>query len=384
MVSFAASAQSTLGVEWELALIDATTGELVQRAPEVLARLEAEHPDLLQASSERAHITGEYLQNTLEVVTGVCTTVAQAMAQLRDIVTVLEPIIEDMGVELYAAGTHPFSLAKDQPLTDKERYYRVLDRSQYWGQQMVIYGVHVHVGVAAREHVLPLIDIFTNYCPHFIALSASSPFWEGVDTGYDSQRTMIYQQLPTNGLPFHFDSWDEYSDYLDSLVATGVISDSSEDRWDVRPVPRYGTIEMRYCDGMASLADISAIVALTQCLVHERVQRLKSGENFEPLAPWHAQENKWRAARFGLDAQIIVSNGTAPQQVSLRENLRELVEQLAPTARDLDCEMELKHVLSILERGNAAHRARQLAESGASLAEIALDCAAQTRTAPLR
>lgn len=220
MIDFATSPQSTLGVEWEIALIDRESGALTQRASEVLSILRERRPELLEPASDRAHVTGEFLENTVEVVTGICRTVAEACRQLQDLTDTLRDITDDLGIEFYPAGTHPFSHWADQPVVAKERYQRVVERAQYWGRHMVIYGVHVHVGVDSRDKVLPLIDALTNYGPHLLALSCSSPYWDGVDTGYASHRTQLYQQLPTNGLPFHFDTWEQYSEYLESLVAT--------------------------------------------------------------------------------------------------------------------------------------------------------------------
>lgn len=382
MIDFATSPQSTLGVEWEIALIDRESGALTQHASEVLSILRERRPELLEPASDRAHVTGEFLENTVEVVTGICRTVAEACRQLQDLTDTLRDITDELGIEFYPAGTHPFSHWADQPVVAKERYQRVVERTQYWGRHMVIYGVHVHVGVDSRDKVLPLIDALTNYGPHLLALSCSSPYWDGVDTGYASHRTQLYQQLPTNGLPFHFDTWEQYSEYLESLVATDVINDPSEDRWDVRPVPRYGTIEMRYCDGLASLPDVAAIVAFTQCLVEYFSRQIEAGESVEVLAPWHAQENKWRVARYGLDAKIVVSN--APVQRTLREDFELLLPELEPVARDLDCEVELAQVRRILAEGTGADRQRAVFEKTGSLREVALDVAAQSRARALR
>ena len=214
----------------------------------------------------------------------------------------------------HPAGTHPFSRWAEQPVVAKERYRRVVERAQYWGRHMVIFGVHVHVGVDSRDKVLPLIDALTNYGPHLLALSCSSPYWESIDTGYASHRTQLYQQLPTNGLPFHFDTWEQYCEYLNSLVATDVINDPSEDRWDVRPVPRYGTVEMRYCDGMASLPDIAAIVAFTQCLVEYFSRRIEAGNKPEVLAPGTHRRisGAWLATAWRPKSWSLTSRYSAP------------------------------------------------------------------------
>ena len=247
---------------------------------------------------------------------------------------------------------------------------------------MVIFGVHVHVGVDSRDKVLPLVDALTNYCAHLLGLSVSSPYWDSVDTGYGSHRTMLYQQLPSNGLPFHFENWQEYSDYLHALVKTGAILEVSEDRWDVRPVPRYGTLEMRYCDGLPSIRDVAAVTALTQCLVEFFSRKIEAGEKIEVLNPWHAQENKWRAARYGLDTEIIVSN--EPQVRPLREDIELLVTQLEDVARDLDCLPELQHVRNMLAEGTGADRQRAIYEKTGSFHEVIRDVALQSRARPIR
>ena len=162
MIDFATSPQSTLGVEWEIALIDRESGALTQRASEVLSILRERRPELLEPASDRAHVTGEFLENTIEVITGVCTTVAQACRQLQELTDTIREITDGLGIEFYPAGTHPFSRWSEQPVVAKERYRRVVERAQYWGRHMVIYGVHVHVGVDSRDKVLPLIDALTN------------------------------------------------------------------------------------------------------------------------------------------------------------------------------------------------------------------------------
>ncbi|WP_035783102.1 glutamate--cysteine ligase, partial [Arthrobacter sp. H14] len=304
-IDFASSAQSTLGVEWELALVDGESGELVSAADEVLRGVRQKHPEL-QDDDEHPHIKQELLANTIELVTGICTTVAEAKADLTRSMDAVREVTEPLGVELFCAGSHPFSAVKAQAITDKARYATLIDRTQWWGRQMVIYGVHVHVGLDKRSKALPVLDGLINYFPHFQALSASSPFWDGEDTGYASQRALMFQQLPTAGLPFQFATWEEYEQYVADMFTTGVIDVANEIRWDVRPVPNLGTIEMRICDGLSTLEEVGAIAALTQCLVDDFSTRLDNGGTIETMPPWHVQENKWRAARYGLDAIIIL------------------------------------------------------------------------------
>ena len=379
-IDFASSRQSTLGVEWELALVDAETGELASVAGEVLRGVAARHPELNE-DDEHPHIKQELLLNTVELVTGICTTVAEAKADLESSLAALREVTDPMGVEVFCAGSHPFSPPQLQPVTDKERYAKLIDRTQWWGRQMVIYGVHVHVGLDSRDKVLPVLDGLVNYFPHFQALSASSPFWGGEDTGYASQRALMFQQLPTAGLPFQFGSWSEYESYVQDMFTTGVIDALSEIRWDIRPVPNLGTIEMRICDGLATLEEVGAVAALTQCLVHEFSTILDNGGTIPTMPPWHVQENKWRAARYGLDAIIILDADGNEQLVT--DHLRETLARLAPVAEKLGCAAELADVEKIIDRGAGYQRQRRVAaEHGGDLRAVVLDLVKQMRQGP--
>ncbi len=379
-IDFASSKQSTLGVEWELALVDAETGELASVANEVLRGVAARHPELNE-DDEHPHIKQELLLNTVELVTGVCTTVAQAKQDLAGSLAAVREVTDPMGVEVFCAGSHPFSPPQLQPVTDKERYAKLIDRTQWWGRQMVIYGVHVHVGLDSRDKVLPVLDGLVNYFPHFQALSASSPFWGGEDTGYASHRALMFQQLPTAGLPFQFRSWEDYESYVQDMFTTGVIDTLSEIRWDIRPVPNLGTIEMRICDGLASLEEVGAIAALTQCLVDEFSTILDAGGTIPTMQPWHVQENKWRAARYGLDAIIILDAEGNEQLVT--DHLRETLRRLEPVAAKLGCSAELADVEKIMRRGAGYQRQRRVAaEHGGDLRAVVLDLVQQMRNGP--
>ncbi|WP_139004685.1 glutamate--cysteine ligase [Arthrobacter crystallopoietes] len=377
-IEFAPSAQSTLGVEWELALVDGQSGELVSAASEVLRNVAAGHPEL-KDDDEHPHIKQELLLNTVELVTGICTSVEQAKGELSDALTAVRDVTDPMGVELFCAGSHPFAAPRSQPVTDKERYAKLIDRTQWWGQQMVIYGVHVHVGLDHRDKALPVLDGLVNYFPHFQALSASSPFWGGEDTGYASQRALMFQQLPTAGLPFQFPAWANYEDYVQDMFNTGVIDTLSEIRWDVRPVPALGTIEMRICDGMSSLQDVGAIAALTQCLVDEFSTVLDDGWAIPTMPPWHVQENKWRAARYGMEA-IVILDGAGKEKL-VTEHLREdVLNRLEPVAKKLGCSNELADVEKIIERGAGYQRQRRIAaENDGDLRAVVLDVVRQMR-----
>ncbi|MDF2050871.1 MULTISPECIES: glutamate--cysteine ligase [unclassified Arthrobacter] len=379
-IDFASSRQSTLGVEWELALVDGSTGELASVANEVLRGVASRHPELNE-DDEHPHIKQELLLNTVELVTGICETAAEAKEDLSRSLAAVREITDPMGVELFCAGSHPFSPPQLQPVTDKARYAKLIDRTQWWGRQMVIYGVHVHVGLDRREKALPVLDGLVNYFPHFQALSASSPFWGGEDTGYASQRALMFQQLPTAGLPFQFQSWAEYESYVQDMFTTGVIDTLSEIRWDIRPVPNLGTIEMRICDGLATLEEVGAIAALTQCLVDEFSTTLDNGGTIPTMPPWHIQENKWRAARYGMDAIIILDAAGKEQLVT--DHLLETLNRLEPVAAKLGCADELADVEKIIRRGAGYQRQRKVAaEHGGDLQAVVLDLVKQMRNGP--
>ena len=376
-IDFEISDNSTLGVEWEVALVDRDSGELAQRAQEVLEAVVSEYPELGE-EGDHPQVTGEFLQNTVEMVTGVCQNVPEALAHLSETQDRIREVTDPRGLEIFAAGTHPFSDWADQPVVDAERYYKVLDRAQYWGRQMVIFGLHVHVGVDHRDKALPVLDGLMNYYPHLLALSANSPYWCGHDTGYASQRAQLFQQLSTAGLPFHFDSWDDYEAYVADLIATDVIEETSENRWDIRPVPRFGTVEMRVCDGPSNLREVGALTALTQCLVESFSRTLDQGGSIPVMPPWHHQENKWRAARYGLDAVVI--KDAQNHQTPLTEDLTDVLNRLEPLAAELGCAQELAYVETMMSGEAGYLRQRRIAqENGGDLRAVVRDIVAQNR-----
>ena len=376
-IDFEISDNSTLGVEWEVALVDRDSGELAQRAQEVLEAVVSEYPELGE-EGDHPQVTGEFLQNTVEMVTGVCQNVPEALEHLSQTQDRIREVTDPRGLEIFAAGTHPFSDWADQPVVDAERYYKVLDRAQYWGRQMVIFGLHVHVGVDHRDKALPVLDGLMNYYPHLLALSANSPYWCGHDTGYASQRAQLFQQLSTAGLPFHFDSWDEYEAYVADLIATDVIEETSENRWDIRPVPRFGTVEMRVCDGPSNLREVGALTALTQCLVESFSRTLDQGGSIPVMPPWHHQENKWRAARYGLDAVVI--QDAKNHQTPLTEDLTDVLNRLEPLAAELGCAQELAYVGTMMSGEAGYLRQRRIAqENGGDLRAVVRDIVAQNR-----
>jgi glutamate---cysteine ligase / carboxylate-amine ligase len=348
-IDFAGSYRPTVGVEWEFALVDAQTRDLSNEAAAVIAEL-----------GENPHVHKELLRNTIEIVTGISDNAGHAMGDLATTLRAVRKVVRSRGMELFCAGTHPFGEWSAAQLTDAPRYAELIKRTQWWGRQMVIWGVHVHVGVSSAHKVMPIITSLLNHYPHLLALSASSPWWGGHDTGYASNRAMMFQQLPTAGLPFQFQSWPEFEGFVADQKKTGIIDHINEIRWDIRPSPHLGTIEIRIFDGVSNIRELGALVALTHCLVVDLDRRLDAGEALPSMPPWHVQENKWRAARYGLDAVIILDSDSNERLVT--DDLDELLNRLEPVARSLDCADELASVADIPRLGASYQRQRRVAE----------------------
>ncbi|MEV0947946.1 glutamate--cysteine ligase [Rhodococcus sp. NPDC049939] len=363
VVPFPGSPRPTLGVEWEIALVDRVTRDLSNTAAEVFAAM----ADL--AGPEGPRINKELLRNTVELVTGVHSTVAEAMDDLGESLDLLRRAADPHGVDLICAGTHPFARWSSQLVTRTPDYDELIERTQWWGRQMLIWGVHVHVGVSSPLKVFPILNALLQRYPHLLALSASSPMWGGVDTGYASNRALMFQQLPTAGLPYQFANWAQYEDFIHDQMKTGVITKIGGMHWDIRPAPRWGTIEVRVFDGISTRAELSSLVALVHCLIVDLDRRFEAGERLPNLQPWHVKENKWRAARYGLEAEIILDEDSNERLVT--DDLNDLLEKLAPTAARLGCEDELATVAEIPRRGASYQRQRRVAaETGGDLSAV--------------
>ncbi|WKD58674.1 glutamate--cysteine ligase [Corynebacterium caspium] len=373
-IDFQRSPQPTLGVEWEIALVDPETRDLSPRAAEVIAEIARTNPEV--------RLEKEFLQNTVELVTGICSSVPQAVGELRHAIEVLNPVVAGMGLRLWASGSHPFSDFRDNPVSEKGAYNEIISRTQYWGNQMLIWGIHVHVGISHESRVWPLINALMTYYPHLLALTASSPAWHGTDTGYASNRTMLYQQLPTAGTPPELHSWQDWESYMHDQSVSGVINHTGSMHLDIRPAAQWGTIEIRVSDATSNLHELAAAVALTHCLVVHFDRMLDRGEILPTLQPWHIAENKWRAARYGMDALVITSRNT--DEAWVRDELRQLVDSFTDLATELGCAAELRGVLDIVENGAAYERQRaRFQATGQWSAAVDLACAEMEQQAPI-
>lgn len=353
-IDFTAAERSRIGLEWEVACVDRRSGELSPAAPEILAKV--------GPAQGFPHVTGELLTNTVELVTAPHRVVTDAVEELSRLAHTVIDIAEPLGVEVISSGTHPFSQWFAQQVTPGNHRYEVLiDRTQWWGRQMMIWGVHIHVGIERRDKVLPILNGLLNYLPHFQALSASSPFWAGEITGYASNRALMFQQLPTAGLPPQFDDWADYERLVADLLHIGVIEGFGDLRWDIRPSPKWGTVELRVFDGVSTAYEIGAIAAFAQALVEHFSRELDAGRSIPVFPAWFHRENKWRAARYGIDAIVVVS--PAGDERLVTDDLLELIGTLAPIAADLGSLEELHRVQTIIDRGPSYRRQLRVAEA---------------------
>lgn len=366
-IDFARSETATIGVEWELALVERDGLGLSSRAPELVASLD---PEL------RGSIRGEYLASMVELVTGVHDRVDDAVAELRSLLGRVLEAADRLELEVLATGTHPFTRGEDVPVVERAVYETVRERNAWWGRRMTICGTHVHFGLAERDAALPLVSGLADAAPLLIALSASSAFYEGEDTGFASQRTMLFQQLATNGLPPQLPDWPAFEARVAELAAAGIAATAHEIRWDVRPAPAFGTVETRVADASPTLAEVGCLVAWNACLAAELIEALERGERPRPLPRWARSENKWRAARYGLEAELITADGLAP----LRDELERGLDRLAPIAERLGCEHELGFARTLLRTGTSADRQREVASrAGGDLRAVVAQAAAETR-----
>jgi carboxylate-amine ligase len=323
-------------------------------------------------------IKHELMESNLELITGVCETVAEARVDLETTLGDVVPVAAGLGLALCCAGTHPFSDWADQRITRDERYERLVEEMAWPARRLNIFGIHCHVGVRSAEKAISIANAASAYIPHLLALSASSPYWMGKDSGLASIRSKVFEALPTAGLPQQMADWPEFEAFMTTLIRAGTISSIREVWWDIRPHPNFGTVELRICDGIPTLSEIITVAAISQCLVEWLDTLIDRGYTLPWPRAWVVRENKWRAARRGIDAEIILdeSGKVAP----LRVVLADLVEELSPMAKRLKCTDELAGAGRILDHGPSYLRQRRLVAAGASLPEVVASLVEELRT----
>jgi carboxylate-amine ligase len=344
-IEFTSNSEPTLGIEVELALVDANSMALSNSIERVLAKIPREFS---------GSIKPELMQSYVEINTGVCRTVAEAEADLREKIALLEGVTDKLGLRLYWSGTHPFSHWRDQRVTPNDRYQLLVELLQDMARQLVCFGLHVHVGVNSGDKAVMICDRIMRHLPTLLALSSNSPWWENRVSGLCSHRAKIMEGLPTAGLPPLMRNWSEYVWLVNHMIDTGFINTIREIWWDVRPHHNFGTVEVRVCDMPGSLNDTLAIAALIQCLVKALSDEIDQGAYQHDSHPMMVQQNKWRATRYGNQARLVDSYTF--RGASVAQTVEQLAKNLRPTAEELDCEEHLNHCLQMANTPSAAQQ----------------------------
>jgi carboxylate-amine ligase len=360
----------TLGVEEEYMLLDGETFDLVQHIETVLA---AVHGHELE---ER--VNAELMQSVLEIATPVCRTPSAIESQLRKIRGYVGDVAGAQGMRVGSAGTHPFSLFERQRITARDRYRNLVDQLQYVARRELIFGMHVHVAVDDPEKAIQVVNGLLAHLGELLALSASSPFWRGEPTGLSSSRQMVFAAFPRSGPPPRFQNYDDYANVVGQLERTGCIADYTHIWWDIRLHPRLGTIEIRICDATTRLEDVVAITAYCQALVKYYCEQFERGETIPSYHRILTTENKWLAARYGLEAPLMDLATGRRNRAPVAQLIRRTLKRIEPHARDLGADAELGGVREILSRGNGADRQLRVFNANRDIVEVVAEIANAT------
>ena len=370
---FGQSDPYTLGVEEEYMLLDAETFDLVQHIDTVLAAVEGHELE--------SRINPELMQSVLEIATPVCRTAADVAKELRTLRGYVTEVAAKKGLRVGSAGTHPFSLFERQRITARDRYRNLVDQLQYVARRELIFGMHVHVAVDDAEKAIQIVNGLLVELPTLLALSASSPFWRGEPTGLASSRQMVFAAFPRSGPPPRFRDYGDYAEVVGQLEKTGCIADYTHIWWDLRLHPKWGTVEIRICDAVTSLEDAVAIAAYCQALVKLYSEMYDRKEQIPSFHRILTTENKWLAARYGLEAPVMDLLTGRRNRVPVAQLIRRRLRDLVPHARELGAERELEGVREILARGNGSDRQLRVFNANRDIAEVVREIAAATEVA---
>jgi glutamate---cysteine ligase / carboxylate-amine ligase len=364
---FGSGPQFTVGVEEEYMLLAADGFELVSGVEALL--------DEAAAAGLADQLKPELMQCVLESGTAVCENVPQADAELRSLRRWVAEAAQSHDMRLGASGTHPFSLYEKQKITARDRYRQLVEMLQYIARRELVFGMHVHVAVPSPEACLAAMEGVLIELPVLLALSANSPFWRGEISGLHSTRSAVFAAFPRSGLPPRFETYADYADAVGYMESTGSIGDYTHLWWDVRPHPRFGTLEIRVMDVQTRVEDAIALAAYVQCLVKLLVDRFEAGE---PTPVFHRilmAENKWLAARYGLDAPLMDLSAGKRVKMPAKTLAKRRVRELKPVARALGCSAELARVDWILENGTGSQRQLQVYNANRDLVEVTAEIA---------
>jgi carboxylate-amine ligase len=370
-IDFHSNSEPTLGIELELGLVDAETLALSNSIGPLLERLPVDDAGCFKP---------ELMQSCLEVNTCVCHTVAEAERDLRDKLRVIEQAAESLNLRIWWGATHPFSRWRDQLVTPDDRYYQLVNLLQEMARRLVTFGLHIHVGVDTGDKAVMICDRIMRHLPTLLAISSSSPFWEGRDTGLHSHRSKIMEGLPTAGLPTLMRNWSEYVWLVNQMVETGFINTIREIWWDVRPHHNFGTVEVRVCDMPGNLAGALGLAALVQCLVKALSDDIDQGAYQHDCHPVMVRQNKWRACRYGIHADLVDSFTHEVKPVAAV--VEDLVGTLQPVAQQLDCTAYLEHCLQMAHGPSAADDQAAILAASGDPADIVREMIDRSRVGP--
>jgi carboxylate-amine ligase len=371
--SFGTSDPYTLGVEEEYMLLDGETLDLVQH---VEAVLEAAH-----GGEYERRVNPELMQSVLEIATPVCRSAAEVDDELRKLRAYVTGIAREQGMRVGSAGTHPFSLFERQRITARDRYRHLVDQLQYVARRELIFGLHIHVAVDDCERAIQIVNGLLVHLPALLALSASSPFWRGEPTGLASSRQMVFAAFPRSGPPPRFENYSDYAEVVGQLEKTGCIADYTHIWWDIRLHPRFGTVEIRVCDAVTRVEDAVALAAFCQCLVKLYSERHAIGAEIPSYHRILTTENKWLAARYGLEAPVMDLATGRRNRLPVAQLVRRTLRELEPHARELGCDAELEGISEILAKGNGSDRQRRIWNANRDIVEVVREIAEATEPA---
>ena len=363
----------TLGVEEEYMLLDPDTFDLVQHIDTFLAAVAGHELE--------AQMKAELMQSVLEIATPVCDTPADVDRELRKLREYVTSVASQKSLRVGSAGTHPFSLFEKQSITARDRYRALVDQMQYVARRELIFGLHIHVAVDDAEKAIQVVNGLLVELPLLLALSASSPFWRGQATGLASTRQLVFAAFPRSGPPPRFRDYADYAEVVGQLEKTGCIADYTHIWWDIRPHPRLGTVEVRICDSVSRVEHAVALAAYCQALVKLYSERFDRGEEIRSYHRILTSENKWLAARYGLEAPLMDLATEARNRVPVAQLIRRRLKELAPHAKELGSEDALEGIREILSGGNGADRQLRVFNANRDLVEVVRSIADATEAA---
>jgi carboxylate-amine ligase len=371
--AFGKSEPYTLGVEEEYMLLDGQSFDLVQHIDTVLAAISGHELE--------TQVNAELMQSVLEIATPVCRTASDIDRELRRLRAYVTSIASEDALRVGSAGTHPFSLFERQRITARDRYHHLVDQMQYVARRELIFGLHIHVAVDEPEKAIQVVNGLLPHLSSLLALSASSPFWRGEPTGLSSSRQIVFAAFPRSGPPPRFRDYADYAEVVGQLEKTGCIADYTHIWWDIRLHPRLGTVEIRICDAVTHVEDAVALAAFCQSLVKHYCERFERGEEIPSYHRILTTENKWLAARYGLEAPVMDLATGRRNRVPVAQLVRRTMRDLEPHAKELGSERELEGIRDILSRGNGADRQRRIFNANRDIVEVVREIANATEAA---